>query len=104
MKKEGISVLLVEQNARMSLEIADHALFWMMVALSIQAPRVNWPPMRHAYKPWPGRARRNGSSDEIRVLDRPEQDVGRNTATFGLVVVLNAAQAIRKPSSPAPMR
>jgi branched-chain amino acid transport system ATP-binding protein len=25
MRKEGISVLLVEQNARMSLEIADHA-------------------------------------------------------------------------------
>ncbi len=25
MKAEGISVLLVEQNARMSLEIADHA-------------------------------------------------------------------------------
>ena len=25
MRSEGISVLLVEQNARMSLEIADHA-------------------------------------------------------------------------------
>ncbi|ODV40801.1 hypothetical protein AWV79_04375 [Cupriavidus sp. UYMMa02A] len=46
MRDEGISVLLVEQKARMSLEIADHAYVREMAPSFIREAHASLLPMR----------------------------------------------------------
>ena len=65
MRDEGISVLLVEQNARMSLEIADHAYVLDDGAIVYSGRRASWPPTRRAFRRSPAPAPRNGHTRRL---------------------------------------
>jgi len=60
MKAEGISVLLVEQNARMSLEIADDAYVLDDGIVVYSGPARELAPMRRGSGRWPAPALKNG--------------------------------------------
>ena len=64
MRDEGISVLLVEQNVRMSLEIADHAYVLDNGAIVYSGPRARTRRRRGA-RPGAGRRQRRGMVDGV---------------------------------------
>ena len=66
MRDEGISVLLVEQNARMSLEIADHAYVLDDGSIVYSGTgRANLRPTRRACRRSPAPAQRNGRESSV---------------------------------------
>ena len=74
MRTEGISVLLVEQNVRASLEIADHAyVLDERRAWSIPAPPPNWRPTSSVSRRSPAPALRLGRRPERLAGGEPGQ-------------------------------
>ena len=63
--REGISVLLVEQNARMSLEIADDAYVLDDGIIVYSGPPPNSPPTKAASRRLPAPARKSGRWGEF---------------------------------------
>ena len=60
-RQEGMSILLVEQNVRAAVEIADRAYVLDDGAWSTRAPRANSPPTRPGCANSRGRAPRSGT-------------------------------------------
>ena len=61
-----MSVLLVEQNVRMSLEVADDAYVLENGKIVYAGRPRRWPPTRTASRRWPARRPRNGNSMQHR--------------------------------------
>ncbi len=92
MRDEGISILLVEQNALMSLEIADHAYVSTTARSCIPARRGSWPATKRASRRWPASVAATGRrfSAAAAPFDRaPPPRLGKGRSEF-----------LRRPNSP----